>query len=95
MNRRSFFKFLPIAPVALVAEGARAVTTDEIPLDDGVRMTLHGSKKVDGTCMNLSAGIPSTFTVMDDTKSVTMSVGNDGRLWIKSKDNHWRRVVTE
>lgn len=96
MNRRSFFKFLPIAPVALVAEGARAATSDEAPLDDGVKLVLHASKKSDGTCLNLHAGGSLSSRMMTDfTTSVTMSAGNDGHLWIKSKDGVWKRVVTE
>jgi hypothetical protein len=27
--------------------------------------------------------------------SVSMSVGRDGNLWVKSKDGDWKRVVTE
>lgn len=95
MNRRSFFKFLPVAPVVLVAEGARAVTVDQTPNDVSVKMTLHASKRVDGSCMNLHTGMRSTYPVMDPNRSVTMAVGEDGRLWIKSKDDVWKRVVTE
>jgi len=95
MNRRSFFKFLPIAPVAFAAEGARAVTVDETPLDESVKLTLHAMKKVDSTCMNLHTSIVASYPVMDPSKSISMSVGNDGRLWIKSKDDVWKRVVTE
>ena len=31
----------------------------------------------------------------DATKQVSMAVGEDGNLWLKSKDGDWKRVVTE
>lgn len=94
MNRRSFFKFLPIAPVALAAEGARAVTVDEAPNDVSVRMTLQASKAKDGNIMHLRSSVLS-YPEVDITSSVSMAVGQDGRLWLKSKDDVWKRVVTE
>jgi hypothetical protein len=33
--------------------------------------------------------------VPDDTTHVTMAVGRDGNLWLKSADGDWKRVVTE
>jgi hypothetical protein len=95
MNRRSFFKFLPIAPIALIAEGARAVTMDEAPNDQSVTLSLHASAREDGTCMNLDKNYNTFATKVDYDRVVSMAVGEDGRLWIKSKNDEWRRVVTE
>lgn len=89
MNRRSFFKFLPVAPVVLVAEGARAATADQTPNEAGPSLQLSAYKPFQpkpGWFMQ-----PQT----DPTKLVSMAVGNDGRLWLKSKDDVWKRVVTE
>lgn len=89
MNRRSFFKFLPVAPVALAAEGARAVTVDEAPADPVVSLMLTAQKKRNQSSQVFFMSEP------DLTRQVSMSVGQDGRLWLKSKDDVWKRVVTE
>lgn len=89
MNRRSFFKFLPIAPVALAAEGARAATADEAPTDPVVSLKLTAQKKRNQSSQVLFMSEP------DLTREVSMSIGQDGRLWLKSKDDVWKRVVTE
>jgi hypothetical protein len=99
MNRRSFFAFLPIAPLALVAEGARAVTADGAPLENAVNLTLMGAEpKNKNELMYLSNG-PAQYTFTgfksDPAKAVSMAVGDDGNLWLKRKDGQWRKVVTE
>lgn len=98
MNRRSFFAFLPIAPLALVAEGARAVTADGAPLSESVNLTLLGAKKHDGEMMRLSSGSPYILANMpqtDPTKAISMAVGDDGDLWLKRRNGEWKKVVTE
>jgi hypothetical protein len=89
MNRRSFFKFLPVAPVVLVAEGARASNTDQAPNDSIIPLQITGHKRHDPK--------PGWFThpEIDPTRQVSMAVGQDGRLWLKSKNDVWKRVVTE
>jgi len=97
MNRRSFFAFLPLAPLALVAEGARAVTASQAPPSHAVNMTLMGAaSKNKNELMYLSNG-PATiaFPQSDPTNQVAMAVGEDGELWLKGKDKQWKRVVTE
>jgi len=44
MNRRSFCKFLPAAPVVLMAEGARAAS-EYAPTDDSRGIKINASKK--------------------------------------------------
>ena len=96
MNRRSFFAFLPIAPLALVAEGARAVTADGAPLSESVNFTLLGEKKHDGEMMRLSSGSPyANMPQIDPTKAISMAVGDDGDLWLKRRNGEWKKVVTE
>jgi hypothetical protein len=96
MDRRSFFKFLPVAPVVLAAEGARAVTADQAPNESNVTLKLQSHKKSDGMCMHIGGGYNLVSPPqIDETRSVTMSVGQDGHLWVKSKDDVWKRVVTE
>jgi hypothetical protein len=89
MNRRSFFKFLPIAPVALIAEGARASTADQAPNKSISPLQLIAYHE--------PVHQPGSFTnpVPDMSRVVSMSIGQDGELWIKSKnDNFWKKVLT-
>lgn len=100
MNRRSFFKFLPIAPLALVAEGARAATADGAPIPEATRITFSGNKK---KAVKPYGSSGSTLTSLggwsmneaDYSKEVSMAVGDDGHLWLKRKDGEWKRIVTE
>jgi hypothetical protein len=88
MNRRSFFKFLPVAPVVLITEGARAVTADQAPENPYNTLALAANKK----SVSESGG-PVSEAVW--SKSVSIAVGEDGKLWVRSKNEEWRRVVTE
>ena len=48
--------------------------------------------------MRLSDSSPIGFNVMpqyDLDKTVSLAVGDDGNLWLKSKNGQWKRVVTE
>jgi hypothetical protein len=105
MNRRKFFAFLPVAPLALVAEGARAVTADGAPIPEATKIVLQGNKKVEhkpsilasihNTSGNqLTLGSWSMGTA-DTSKNLSMAVGDDGDLWLKRTDGEWRKVVTE
>jgi len=103
MNRRSFFAFLPLAPLALVAEGARAVTADCAPINNSYNITLNGASKVNKTKI-METQFDNyyqpkiSFVSMpqpDPDRAVTMAVGDDGDLWLKRKDGNWRKVVTE
>jgi hypothetical protein len=91
MNRRSFFKFLPIAPVALAAEGAQACNADYAPPKGQVHITLQGSKPSNRSPTSLGFGINEP----DLTRQVSMGVGEDGNLWLKTAKGEWKRVVTE
>jgi len=93
MNRRSFFKFLPIAPFVLAAEGARACIADGAPIPTATQIVLSGNKKPDPVKTNtLGFSMPNGN---DPNKQVSIAVGDDGYLWLKSKNGEWKRVVTE
>jgi hypothetical protein len=95
MNRRSFFKFLPIAPVALVAEGARAASLIDAPHEGEYSIAITGSLK--NKCQT-TLGIGSisyNYPITDPNKMVSMSVGQDGNLWLKSKNGEWKKVMTD
>lgn len=73
MNRRKFFRFLPVAPVI-----AGAVLVKEAQADEG-------PEEKHNNLIELRAG----------KGSIKLSVGRDGNLWIKPRDEDWKRVVTE
>jgi len=90
MNRRSFFKFLPVAPLALVAEGAKAHYSSGQPQHNELSVILGAVKpQAPNNTQTLC------FPVTDLSREVTMAVGQDGRLWLRSKNDEWKRVVTE
>lgn len=98
MNRRKFFAFLPLAPVAAIAatEEVKAASKEGAPHSDEYSLALSSSKPREGReMMRVNArGMLYTPTV-DDTRKVTMAVGMDGSLWIKNSSDEWKRVVTE
>ena len=97
MNRRSLFGALALSPLMAVAAFAKEEKLEGAPLNNSVNLTLLGVKKPDGEMMRLSNG-PIMFNTMpqyDPDKQVSMAVGDDGNLWVKSKDGQWKRVVTE
>jgi hypothetical protein len=98
MNRRKFFAFLPVAPLALVAEGARAVTADGAPIQESLKIVLNGAKKKEPAKV-VSKGLSWNVTFAgandDPNKQISMAVGDDGDLWLKRTDGEWRKVVTE
>lgn len=98
MDRRSFFGFLPIAPVIVGAAVISESQANEKPADNNANtLRLMGMKKNNQPYNNPNAimylGNPSC--VVDDTTHVTMAVGRDGNLWLKSAEGDWKRVVTE
>jgi len=93
MNRRSFCKFLPAAPVVLMAEGARAAS-EYAPTDDSMSIKINASKKELPRGPNTA--ILGVTTQVDPTKSATLSVGSDGNMWLKnSSDDTWRKIMVE
>lgn len=92
MNRRKFFAFLPVAPIAFVVDGAKA-SQNEGPWDGQQTLRLSGQKEPKPFELNgntlLGGGI------MDPDKHVSMAVGRDGKLWLKSNNDTWKRIVTE
>ena len=93
MNRRAFFKFLPIAPVAFAAEGARAATADVAPYDGQPVIKMTASTPPNRPINDKYTYYPQWN--VDTSKSVSMTVGRDGNLWLKTEVGSWKRVVTE
>jgi hypothetical protein len=93
MNRRNFFAFLPVAPVALMADGAKASTNEGAPISTAVQIVLSGNKKPDPNRCPTTLGF--NMAQADPSKNLSMAVGDDGHLWLKTKNGEWKRVVTE
>lgn len=92
MNRRKFFSFLPIAPAAMMVEGAKAEAESMAPEGNGISITLQGQKNpkpIEGPGYRFMQSDP------DPDRRLTMSVGQDGRLWLKTNDGQWQRVMVE
>lgn len=102
MNRRSLFGAIALSPfIAAQVVAKEYSSAEDAPPEKGCNLTLMGTKnRKDSSLMYLSEGAPSQFISVDMPQSdpdraVTLSVGNDGRLWIKSVGGKWQRVVTE
>lgn len=96
MNRRSLFGALALSPLMAVPAFAKGDTSDESPTENSPNLTLHGVMKKNGEIMRLNSRcIAADFPQYDPNIAVSMSVGQDGNLWLRSKGGDWKRVVTE
>ncbi len=96
MNRRKFFALLPAAPVALVTWPAEAkASPDDAPHQSSVMLTLNGTEKPNGEYMRLEKNMIINYPKNDPSRQVSMAVGMDGNLWLKTAKDEWKRVVTE
>lgn len=94
MNRRKFFALLPAAPVAIATWPVEAATKEGAPHNNQQSLVICGSKDqiVEKRVMGIT---PIQFRQNDPDRTVSMAVGQDGHLWLKTKDGEWKRVVTE
>lgn len=98
MNRRKFFSFLPVAPVIAGAALAEEANKDYKPSGPVPTLSLQQANwKTDGrermrVDNNNKLTIQPTWSEME---RVDLSVGKDGKLWIRSVGEDWKRVVTE
>lgn len=79
MNRRDFFKFLPVAPIALPMTAVAMAREGDEP--ERNLLTLQMQKDL--------------WRVSSEDPQVHMSIGKDGGLWIRKDKEDWKRVVTE
>ena len=104
MNRRSLFGALALSPLMAVEALGKEKPTGE-PIPEANQIIIQGTKKKTiepPSQVLLSDGNGGVFTISgssmpknDPTKQVSISVGDDGNLWLKRKDGEWKRVVTE
>jgi hypothetical protein len=91
MNRRGFLSVITIGAVAApaAAMGVKASSDpSDAPISDTTLSITSGVKKSN----NSSVFFHDQY---EEYKTVNMSVGKDGNLWIKTEDGHWKRIVTE
>ncbi len=96
MNRRKLFSFLPLAPVLVGAAVVKESQGEEKPADDNANtLRLMGMKKNPKSYDTNTIMVLGGQYQVDDRSHVTMAVGQDGNLWLKSATGDWKRVVTE
>ena len=103
MNRRDFFKFLPLAPLVVVSEAKAMAHADDAPDTTINTFLLSNHKKVNpedipawpNISHNTYFGAPNGEVAMKTHVTAAIAVGNDGCLWTKSQNGKWKRVVTE
>ena len=97
MNRRGLFAAFALSPFIAVNAIAKPKPEGE-PHDQQTSLTLSASKPQK---LKTNVGSSGSFLMMDGwatndpDKQVSMAVGEDGNLWLKSKGGEWKRVVTE
>ena len=100
MNRRGLFAAFALAPIMAVDAFAKEKPTGE-PDSSQVSLVLHGNKtkpassKVWAEPKSNSFLVSGSWVETDPNKRVSMSVGEDGNLWLKTAHGQWKRVVTE
>jgi hypothetical protein len=99
MNRRGLFAAFALSPFIAVNAIAKPKPEGE-PHDQQTSLTLAATKKetkkiaiADGNSGNFLT--INGWATNDPSKQVSMAVGEDGNLWLKSKGGEWKRVVTE
>jgi hypothetical protein len=98
MNRRGLFAAFALSPFIAVNAIAKPKPEGE-PHDQQISLMLSATKKETRKITN--GGNSGNFLTVngwidnDPSKQVSMAVGEDGNLWLKSKGGEWKRVVTE
>ena len=99
MNRRSLFGAIALSPLMAVAAFAKENNKEDQPDNSniGTKLVLSSSKRKDIRVHNRdnTSMILSSFPEPDPSRQVSMAVGNDGNLWLKTAKGDWKRVVTE
>jgi hypothetical protein len=97
MNRRGLFAAFALSPFIAVNTIAKEKPEGE-PHSSQTSLTLSATKKETRKIANGNSGNFLTVNGWDNTdpsKMVSMAVGEDGNLWLKSYGGEWKRVVTE
>ena len=93
MNRRGLFGAFALSPFIAINAIAKERPTGE-PDSEQTRLVINGTMKSDSSAER-GRSIFAQHHKYDPSKQVTMSIGEDGHLWIKTAYGQWKRVVTE
>lgn len=93
MNRRGLFGAFALSPFIAINAIAKERPTGE-PDPEQTRLVINGTMKSDPSAER-KGSIFVQHHIYDPNKQVTMSVGEDGHLWIKTSHGQWKRIVTE
>jgi hypothetical protein len=89
MNRRTLFGVIALSPLMAVAAFAK----EEVKEDRSKQEPGKGSTSL---TLTSSKEVPPITKEIEDLKKARWYVGQDGKLWLKTKtDNEWKRIVTE
>ena len=94
MNRRGLFAAFALSPVMAVEAFAKEQPSGQ-PDSNQIKIIIQGTKKPEKQGQSGSVLTLGGWSNPDPSKQVSMSVGEDGHLWIKTSDGPWKRVVTE
>lgn len=79
MNKRDFFKFLAVAPIAAPMTAVAMAREGDEPERNLLTLQMQND----------------LWRVSSNDPRVDMSIGKDGQLWIRAHKDEWKRVVTE
>lgn len=79
MNKRNFFKFLAVSPIAIPVTAIAMAREGDEPKRNLLTLQMQND----------------LWRVSSNDPRVDMSIGKDGQLWIRSSGEQWKRVVTE
>ena len=98
MNRRGLFAAFALSPFIAVNAIAKEKPEGE-PHSSQTSLMLSGTKKQTKPAVSSASGsfltLDGGWGTTDPSKQVSMAVGEDGNLWLRSKGGEWKRVVTE
>ena len=106
MNRRNLLRYMTFGAVGAAAPvAATQAMAHKMPVKSDVKtdgpicaetfQLQSGTKKRDNIKKAEFGGLSFYGDDYVERKSVAMSVGQDGNLWLKTEDGIWKRVVTE
>jgi len=93
MNRRGFLSVITMGAVAAPA-AAMGIKESSDPSD----------RPISEQVLSIRSGVKEKKTSnegfhfedqYEEYKQVSMAVGKDGNLWLKTEDGQWKRIVTE
>ena len=104
MNRRGFLGVLTLGAVATPA-AAMGIKESSNPSDGPIsaeHLSIRSGVKAkttktsnEGFRIDANGGLHFAEDQYEEYKQVSMAVGKDGNLWLKTENGQWKRVVTE